>query len=147
MNIRQLMFLLSIAAFALSGCDQARDIGEYTVGAYDMPSSTSTTLVFTPGYMIDVDGQDVSIAGFDDCPRQSALMTRVFGPAPNDGGMDCIVLSEDRSAVSVRLFLPGGSVIEKWNIIRETGSSEGGRFYKRTALKRPDGTPVVPASL
>lgn len=134
MNIRQLMFLLSVAAFALSGCDQARDIGE-------------TTLVFTPGYMIDVDGQDVAIAGFDDCPRQSALMTRVFGPAPNDGGMDCIVLSEDRSAVSVRLFLPGGSVIEKWEIIRETGSSEGGRFYKRTALKRPDGTLVVPASL
>lgn len=141
------MFLLSVGAFALTGCDQARDIGEYTVGKHDMPSSTSTTLVFTPGYVIDVDGQGVSIAGFDECPRQSALMTRFFGPAPNDGGMDCIVLSEDLSTVSVRLFLPSGHVVENWEIIRETGELEGGRVYQRTYLKRPSGELVVPATL
>ncbi len=147
MNIRQLMFLLSVGAFALTGCDQARDIGEYTVGKYDMSSSTSTTLVFAPGYVINMDGQDVSIAGFDECPRQSALMTRIFGHAPNDGDMGCIVLSEDRSRVPVRLFLQAGSVNEEWEIIREAGESEGDRFYQRTALRRPDGTLVVPATL
>lgn len=137
MNIRQLMFLLSVGAFALTGCDQA----------YDIPSSTSTALVFTPDYLIDVDGQGVSIAGFDECPRQSALMTRFFGPAPNDGSIDCIVISEDRSTVSVRLFLPSDHIVEDWEIIRETGELEGGRVYLRTSLKRPSGELVVPSTI
>lgn len=148
MNIRQLMLLLSFGTLALTGCDQARDVGEWVagnVGENDMLNSP--TLVLSPGYEIDVDGQDVPIQGFAECPTQGALMTRFFGPVLDEGALDCVVLSEDRSTVSVRLFLPSGPVVEEWEIIRETGELEGGRVYKRTSLKRPDGTLVVPATL
>ncbi|WP_345860474.1 hypothetical protein [Shewanella algae] len=143
MNIRQLMFLLSVGAFALTGCDQVRDIGKYTGEIYGMAGLAQTTLVFAPGYVIDVDGQDVSIAGFDECPHQSSLMTRVFSPSLDDGGNGCIALSDDRQTVPVILFLPSSHVVEDWEIIRESG----GKVYQRTALKRPSGELVVPATL
>lgn len=110
-------------------------------------AQSEPTLVFPPGYEIELSGQAVPIEGFDECPSQGAFMTKVFGPSPNDGASNCIVLSKDRSTVPVRIFLPSGAVIEEWEIHRETGETESGRFYKRTSLKRPDGTLVVPASV
>ena len=148
MKIRQLMLLLGFGTLALTGCDQARDVGGWVAGNVgDNEMLNSPALVLAPGYEIVVDGQGVPIRGFDECPTQGALMSRIFGPAPDEGAYDCVVLSEDRSTVSARLYLPTGPITEEWEIIREIGEFAGGRVYQRTALKRPNGTLVVPVQL
>lgn len=135
MKHRQRLMLLYFGTLALTGCDAASD---------SLPPN-EPTLVIPPGFEIEVPGQNISIRGFDECPSEGALMTKIFGSAPYAGAHDCIVLSEGRTTVPVRLFPASGSVVEDWEIIREVGETASGRTYKKTSLKRPDGTLVVPA--
>lgn len=103
-------------------------------------------LVLPPGYEIEISGESVPIQGFDECPSRQSFMSKLFGSSPNEGRSTCVALYKDRSSVPVRVFLPSGMVIEEWEINRETGETESGRFYRRTSLTRPDGSLVVPAT-
>lgn len=138
-----LTILGALGALALSGCDQAMDVAETVVGKHDMPSPT---LVLPPGYKIVINGQDIPIHGFDECPRQDDLMSKIFGPTLNEGNMNCVSLSEERLTVPVRLFFSEGYVDEKWEIIHKTGESDNGSNYQQVSLHRPNGMPVIPTS-
>lgn len=136
MKKRQRLMLLPLLTL-IAGCDA---VGESMASLEFDP-----TIIFPPGYEIQVSGQAVPIYGFDECPSQEALFSWVFDSQPFAGSQNCVVLSEDRPSVAVMIHLPSGPVTEVWTILRETNESEGGRTYHRTRLQRPDGSPVIPA--
>jgi hypothetical protein len=126
-------------AVTLSGCTDT--LNHFT----EMAIKDSPSLVFDPGFVIEISGKSVPIQGFDACPDAGPFMTAVFGPAPHSGEKSCIVLSKERTRVGVIIYLPSGAVHEEWRVVRGSGKTEDGRLYTWMNLLRPDGSPVIPA--
>lgn len=121
-----------IAAFLAPAVLTACDPADY------FPDVSQPVSVISPGYPVRIDGQTVPVSGFDDCPDTDGSTGHA---AKTDSG-DCIVLSEGRTTVRVKLNRPNGSVTETWRIVRARDA------HKReiTRLQRPDGQFVMAAN-
>ncbi|WP_322075477.1 hypothetical protein [Burkholderia cenocepacia] len=74
-------------------------------------------LVFMPGTELVAGDRHVQAFGFDECPKNDAIMRTLFGPDP-DYGNTCIRL--DREHVRVRtLDRAGTDKTEIWTVVRD----------------------------
>lgn len=117
-----------LAPAVLTACDPA----DY------FPDQPQPVSVISPGYPVRIDGQTVPVSGFDDCPPADGSTGRA---AQTDSG-HCIVLSEGRTTVRVKLNRPNGPVTETWRIVREKDAHN----RDITRLQRPDGQFVIAAN-
>lgn len=131
--------LIAAVLALLAGCGAA-DRAVSSV-ASSMPEPT---LVLRPGVAVLIDGAAVAVVGTDRCPDKNSAMRVLFGDDPQwlSGESGCLVLAHDRDRVEARFRgTDGRVVVEQWTIIRTRGPNG----TRRTSLRRPDGSPVVPA--
>ena len=140
MQIVKRTFLATFLVVAVAGCDRMAGVVANEVAKLPEP-----TLVISPGYKVQIDGVATAVFGFDVCPKEAQGISAFFGPAPNDGSTACIVLEKGRESVRVRYKTVTGLKEESWQIVRGEVEKYGTKF-PTTALQRPDGTYVVPAT-
>ncbi|PQQ35797.1 hypothetical protein C6H68_23080 [Photorhabdus luminescens] len=78
---RLIMLCDCLAPVILTGCDLS-DV---------LPAADEPTIVLPAGYQILVNGRNVPVQGFDDCPRQDNFRLST----PVNTGRDCIVEKND----------------------------------------------------
>lgn len=115
--------LVLTLAFALSGCDAAKEIGSQFV---EKTPGHPLTVVVQPGYKMMVNGQAAQVFGKDECPPSG----------PDEGKRLCIVIASETETVPVTVLLPGGPVSEVWTVERSAD---------RTMLRRADGSYLAAA--
>lgn len=140
-----------VSASMLAGCGR---VGERVAGFYyEAAKPSSPAVVISPGYKVllvkheqsikaPVEGETVLISGFDECPKQDRVMEFLFGPSPDEGRNDCIVLDKARSSIPVQVAYVHAQrvAVEQWKIHREeTATGE------RTSLVPPSGDLVLEA--
>lgn len=135
----------------LAGCDR---IGEQAAALYYKTAKVDApTIVLAPGYkaVLAKPGESgdsssareaVILSGFDKCPEQERIMKMLFGPAPNEGRDDCIVLDKSRATVKVRVaYMTARKVaVEQWAINRVAGPAG-----ERVSLVPPSGAILLEA--
>lgn len=109
----------------LAGCDAAQEAMD-GVAREQQPM----TLVFQPGYKMQVGGKPATIFGTAECPKADKFMKALFGPAPDEGQRECVVIAPDAEFVDVIVGFPDGPVQETWTVERDGN---------RTMLFRADG--------
>lgn len=134
--IMKTALILSVCSMALIGCDLMTEIGGKVRALAGDYEGKPITLVFAPGYRINIVGKPVPVSGFDKCPPPDEAMAKLFGAESLSEEANCIVIKPDAKSVEVTLGLPDGPVREKWSVERNGD---------RTSLRRPDGLLVVPA--
>ena len=119
----------------LTGCgSEVRDRYEKLV------AESAPAVVISGGTRVLSNGAILVVWGDDLCPDNEGSMRALFGPSPDAGARNCILVPKDAASVSVHLSSPKkGIVTERWTIRRE------GPGALRTFFARPDGSPILAA--
>lgn len=125
--------LVMALAFALSGCDAAKELGAQ---AAKISNQAPMTLVIKPGYKMLVGGQPAPVFGSQKCPPGDKNMRELVGPDSDEGMPTCIVITPDTETVSVTVGFPNGPSAETWTVERSGD---------HTMLRRPDGSYLAEA--
>lgn len=124
LSIRNSVIFVAVGLIA-SGCGKVNQVGAILA---DEP----LTIVLAPGAKVTVDGERVSLQGFEKCPEANPAFFKFVGSAiPAAGSPTCALISAQTSVVSVNLALSTGPSIEHWKVTRKDG---------RIALQRPNGS-------
>ncbi|ENU4835415.1 hypothetical protein ACFH4J_003399 [Escherichia coli] len=123
--------LCLLGLLTLNGCD-------YVNSAIPV---NEPKIVIPAGFTVKIAGKKALIHGFDNCSGEQDNQTVKLSDIVASEDNNCVVIDKGRSSVPVMVYLPGGSIKERWTIVRvKSGSS------MLTSMIRPDGTLVEPAN-
>lgn len=135
----------------LAGCERLAE--QAAAFYYKETKVAAPTVVLGPGHKAvlakagesgntSLTRESVILSGFDKCPEQDRSMKMVFGPAPDEGRNDCIVLDKARTTVRVQVaYVTARRVaVEQWAIKRVAGPDG-----ERVSLVPPSGALLLEA--
>lgn len=110
--------LIMALAFALSGCDAAKDWAT-ELDKQARADMGPMTIVMVPGYKVAVDGQTFPIYGTEICPRAVTGKVFILGGTYDyreQGLKGCVVVQPRTQQVWVQRVVDGGVVKEAWRV-------------------------------
>ncbi len=109
----------------------------YLETRFKLLDESSTTLIFSPGYKVEIDNKPIAIFGEDVC--ENTQHNLIFSEAEKPH-FECIRIRSGVKNVLVHLVLDKNVITEQWEVHRDY-SPEGVLIL---SLKRPNGEYVKP---